>query len=192
MHSGPFCGTRRLLLVGSDVPLCIVILPDVTSCRTAVFLVRPIVAAMSEVFELQCSAQEYVWGKKGDDSVVGRLCLAGGHVDFIDEKRHYAELWMGAHSKSPSLVKSSGRRLSEWLVDNEAVLGEASVARFGDKLPFLMKVLSINSALSIQVHPSKVNKYNRAVSLFLHRSTSLGPCQSVTRGISRTLSRSQS
>lgn len=113
---------------------------------------------MTEVFELKCSVQNYLWGKRGLSSEVSRLGLAGGHMDFIDDEEHYAELWMGAHSKSPSLVKSTSRNLSDWIEDNEKMLGEPSIKKFGNKLPFMMKVLSINSALSIQVHPSKVNK----------------------------------
>lgn len=112
---------------------------------------------MLEIFELKCSIQHYLWGKKGFGSEVSRLSLAGKHIDYIDDKQYYAELWMGAHNKSPSLVKSSGQKLSEWIKNNEEVLGEVSKLKFGSKLPFLMKVLSVNSALSIQVHPSKVN-----------------------------------
>lgn len=110
---------------------------------------------MLEVFELQCFIQNYLWGKKGLASEVSRLSLAGQHIDFVDEKQFYAELWMGALHKSPSLVKSSGQKLSDWIKSNNEVLGEKSRLKFGDELPFLMKVLSINSALSIQVHPSK-------------------------------------
>ncbi|XP_008187107.1 mannose-6-phosphate isomerase isoform X2 [Acyrthosiphon pisum] len=110
---------------------------------------------MLEVFELQCFIQNYLWGKKGLASEVSRLSLAGQHIDSIDEKQFYAELWMGALHKSPSLVKSSGQKLSEWIKRNNEALGEKSRLKFGDELPFLMKVLSINSALSIQVHPSK-------------------------------------
>lgn len=112
---------------------------------------------MHDIFELKCTIQNYLWGKKGSDSEVSRLSLAGEHIDSIDEKQYYAELWMGAHTKSPSLVKSSGEKLNDWIKNNKEVLGEASTLKFGDELPFLMKVLSINSALSIQVHPSKVN-----------------------------------
>lgn len=112
---------------------------------------------MHDIFELKCTIQNYLWGKKGSDSEVSRLSLAGEHIDSIDEKQYYAELWMGAHTKSPSLVKSSGEKLNDFIISNKEVLGEASTFKFGDELPFLMKVLSINSALSIQVHPSKVN-----------------------------------
>lgn len=114
---------------------------------------------MLEVFELQCFIQNYLWGKKGSASEVSRLSLAGQHIDSIDENQFYAELWMGGLHKNPSLVKSSGQKLSEWIKGNNEALGEKSRLKFGDELPFLMKVLSINSALSIQVHPSKVKMY---------------------------------
>lgn len=130
---------------------------------------------MSEVFELKCSVQNYLWGKRGMSSEVSRLSLAGGHMDFVDDKEHYAELWMGAHSKSPSLVKSSGQKLSDYIEDNEKILGEPSIRQFGNKLPFMMKVLSISSALSIQVHPSKVNERVQTMSL-LFRLIDLGSC----------------
>lgn len=122
---------------------------------------------MSKVFELKCSIQNYLWGKKGFGNEVSRLSLAGKHINFIDEKEYYAELWMGAYKKNPSLVRSSGEKLSDWIKENENVLGEKSILKFGNELPFLMKVLSINSALSIQVHPAKVIKYYLIVSLLL-------------------------
>lgn len=112
---------------------------------------------MHDIFELKCTIQNYLWGKKGSNSEVSRLSLAGEHIDSIDEEQYYAELWMGAHIKSPSLIKNSGQKLNDWIINNKEVLGEASTLKFSDELPFLMKVLSINSALSIQVHPSKVN-----------------------------------
>jgi mannose-6-phosphate isomerase len=114
---------------------------------------------MLEVYELKCFIQNYLWGKRGSESEVSRLSLAGQHIESINEEQYYAELWMGAHSKSPSILKNSEQKLSDWINDNEEILGKSSILKFGNKLPFLMKVLSINSALSIQVHPSKVIKY---------------------------------
>ena len=35
------------------------------------------------------------------------------------------------------------------------MLGQDSRQKFGDNLPFLFKVLSVNKALSIQAHPDK-------------------------------------
>ena len=69
-----------------------------------------------------------------------------------------AELWMGAHPNGCSEVTLAGdvQKLST-LIESApaAVLGDATVARFGS-LPFLFKVLCAEKALSIQVHPSKV------------------------------------
>ena len=68
-----------------------------------------------------------------------------------------AELWMGAHPKSPSTVEVNGevRSLREIIdADKVAMLGKAVAERFGE-LPFLFKVLCADQPLSIQVHPSK-------------------------------------
>jgi mannose-6-phosphate isomerase len=68
-----------------------------------------------------------------------------------------AELWMGAHPNGCSEVSLAGnaQKLSAVIeAAPSAVLGEATVARFGS-LPFLFKVLCAEKALSIQVHPSK-------------------------------------
>jgi mannose-6-phosphate isomerase len=39
--------------------------------------------------------------------------------------------------------------------DPDRALGQRVYAKFGDSLPFLFKILSVNSALSIQTHPTK-------------------------------------
>src|ERR1700730_5642103 len=69
-----------------------------------------------------------------------------------------AELWMGAHPSAPSGVERAGARttLDAALAADPAVeLGPRSAARFGGRLPFLLKVLAAETALSIQVHPSR-------------------------------------
>jgi mannose-6-phosphate isomerase len=68
-----------------------------------------------------------------------------------------AELWMGAHPSAPSLVdRGAGPVPLDELIqaDPRAELGEAAVARFGARLPFLLKVLSAAAPLSLQVHPN--------------------------------------
>ncbi|MGH8777332.1 MAG: mannose-6-phosphate isomerase, class I [Jiangellaceae bacterium] len=68
-----------------------------------------------------------------------------------------AELWLGAHGAAPSLVRTeSGLLTLPDLVarDPERMLGPAVVARFGARLPFLLKVLAVERPLSIQVHPT--------------------------------------
>jgi mannose-6-phosphate isomerase len=69
-----------------------------------------------------------------------------------------AELWLGAHPSAPShLVGASGATLTlpEAIAqDPLGTLGAEVLARFGPRLPFLLKILAIERALSIQVHPS--------------------------------------
>jgi mannose-6-phosphate isomerase len=65
-----------------------------------------------------------------------------------------AELWLGSHEMAPSRV--AGEPLDETVKARpQAVLGGRSVARFGPKLPYLMKVLAPAQPLSLQVHPSR-------------------------------------
>ncbi|MFJ8017848.1 mannose-6-phosphate isomerase, class I [Streptomyces sp. NPDC096339] len=67
-----------------------------------------------------------------------------------------AEMWMGAHPGAPSrLDRGDGEQaLSDVIAaDPEAELGPATVARFGPRLPFLLKLLAAGSPLSLQVHP---------------------------------------
>jgi mannose-6-phosphate isomerase len=69
-----------------------------------------------------------------------------------------AELWMGAHPSAPSGVERSGARTTLDAViaaDPVRELGAECAARFGGRLPFLLKVLAAEQALSIQVHPSR-------------------------------------
>jgi mannose-6-phosphate isomerase len=80
-----------------------------------------------------------------------------------------AELWMGAHPSAPSALhrpqsspippatSASSVTLDVVITaDPEGELGPEVTARFGGRLPFLLKVLSAARALSIQVHPSRV------------------------------------
>ncbi|PIJ51688.1 mannose-6-phosphate isomerase [Erwinia sp. OLTSP20] len=95
------------------------------------------------------SLQYYAWGSK---TALTELY----HIANPDH-RPLAELWMGAHPKSPShVVTPTGQRsLRDLIADNpQAMLGEKVARRFGE-LPFLFKVLSAAQPLSIQVHPSK-------------------------------------
>jgi len=66
---------------------------------------------------------------------------------------------MGGHPAAPSGLDRDARATTLDAViaaDPQAELGAACVARFGPRLPFLLKVLSADMALSIQVHPSRV------------------------------------
>ncbi len=64
---------------------------------------------------------------------------------------------MGSHPSAPSVVYRDGPAALDAVIaaDPDAELGPDCVARFGPRLPFLLKVLSADKALSIQVHPSR-------------------------------------
>jgi len=70
----------------------------------------------------------------------------------------YAELWIGAHPKAPSVIKidSGEYRLDELIKEYPSeILGGYVSSKFGNKLPYLLKVLSSRKSLSIQAHPDK-------------------------------------
>jgi mannose-6-phosphate isomerase len=100
---------------------------------------------------LQPVVRPYAWGsRRGIAELQGRPFPTEGPE---------AELWMGAHPSAPSVVCRNGRRTTLEAViaaDPVGELGPACVARFGTRLPFLLKVLSAEVALSIQLHPSRV------------------------------------
>lgn len=96
--------------------------------------------------------QNYAWGKPGNVSLVSR------YAGVQDPSKPFAELWFGTHPKGPTtgLFNGASRVLRDVVVQNpREVLGAGVVDTFGNELPFLFKVLSINEALSIQSHPSK-------------------------------------
>ncbi|MEU0967792.1 mannose-6-phosphate isomerase, class I [Streptomyces sp. NPDC005917] len=64
-----------------------------------------------------------------------------------------AEMWMGAHPGAPS--RTVRGTLVEVIDANpKAELGEPAVAKFGPRLPFLLKILAAGAPLSLQVHPN--------------------------------------
>ncbi|HEY2044107.1 MAG TPA: mannose-6-phosphate isomerase, class I [Jatrophihabitans sp.] len=69
-----------------------------------------------------------------------------------------AELWMGAHPDDPSRWRDHPDvpGLDELIsADPEDYLGPAAIQQFGPRLPFLLKVLAADKALSMQVHPNR-------------------------------------
>lgn len=105
-------------------------------------------------FELHAGAQSYDWGTIGKASTVAQF--SDGLPDFkLDEKKPYAELWMGTHPSKPSSDLESGKSLADILHADPSLIGDSVRKRFGDDLPFLFKVLAVGKALSIQAHPDK-------------------------------------
>jgi mannose-6-phosphate isomerase len=99
---------------------------------------------------LEPVTQPYAWG-----SHTAIAELQGRPAPTV---RPEAELWMGAHPSAPSAVERAGVRTNLDAViaaDPAGELGPGCAARFGGRLPFLLKVMGVEKALSIQVHPSR-------------------------------------
>ncbi|KAG5971426.1 hypothetical protein E4U58_007573 [Claviceps cyperi] len=108
------------------------------------------------LLRLQCGVNSYEWGKKGESSAAARFAAATPREGLtIETEKPYAELWMGTHPSNPSKDVKTGRSLLDLFSDNQALLSSSISSKYGAKLPFLFKVLSINKALSIQAHPNK-------------------------------------
>lgn len=102
------------------------------------------------IFKLTGTHQHYDWG--GANFIPNWLKLKQ------TEDKPYAEYWLGAHRSAPSLIEFEGQWLPLDRVIDKApkLLGEESRAKFGDELPYLLKILDVKQPLSIQLHPTKV------------------------------------
>lgn len=100
---------------------------------------------------MQNSAQHYAWGSP---TALPEL------LGFSNpEGKPLAEIWMGAHPKAPSKLLLPGSEIAlDQAVreDPDRWVGPAAAVRFGGEFPFLLKLLSAATALSIQAHPSKM------------------------------------
>jgi mannose-6-phosphate isomerase len=98
---------------------------------------------------LRGAIRTYAWGSR---TAIAEL--TGRPMPTADPE---AELWLGAHHSDPAwLVTEDGERslLESLRADPEGQLGPAVRARFGDDLPFLVKVIAADQPLSLQAHPS--------------------------------------
>ncbi|MDP9093030.1 MAG: mannose-6-phosphate isomerase, class I [Actinomycetota bacterium] len=102
--------------------------------------VPPVVMGLDGVLK------RYEWGSP--DGIPG---LLGTRPDG----EPVAELWFGAHPQDPSPVPYLSQTLDEVIAANPiGMLGIRTAAKFGDRLPFLLKILAPAKPLSIQVHPN--------------------------------------
>lgn len=101
------------------------------------------------IFKLTGTHQHYDWG--GASFIPNWLKLKQ------TEDKPYAEYWLGAHRSAPSLIEFEGQWLPLDRVIDKApqLLGEQSRTKFGDELPYLLKILDVKQPLSIQLHPTK-------------------------------------
>ncbi|MGJ9403238.1 mannose-6-phosphate isomerase, class I [Arthrobacter sp. KK5.5] len=97
---------------------------------------------------LENSIRDYPWGS---------TTMLPGLLGTVPDGRPQAELWIGAHPDSPSVVRlpdGSGVPLDALVAaDPGGTLGAAAAQRFGG-LPFLTKLLAADEPLSLQVHPT--------------------------------------
>ncbi|CAI7674336.1 unnamed protein product [Penicillium manginii] len=108
------------------------------------------------LLRLQCGVNSYDWGKVGQESAAARYAATTAAPDFkVEDDKPYAELWMGTHPSLPSKDVETQRSLLDLVQDNQALLSTEISERYGSRLPFLFKVLSVRKALSIQAHPNK-------------------------------------
>ncbi|KAL8717442.1 MAG: hypothetical protein Q9225_005308 [Loekoesia sp. 1 TL-2023] len=108
------------------------------------------------LIQLQCGVNSYDWGKVGKESAAAKYAAATESSRFsIENEKPYAELWMGTHPSLPSKDVETQRSLLDLVQDNKALMSQEISRKYGEKLPFLFKVLSIRKALSIQAHPNK-------------------------------------
>ena len=106
---------------------------------------------MQPIVRLVGAIQNYPWGSR---RALAELLGRSAPSDAPE-----AELWLGAHAKGEARVETeSGERvaLSAWIArDPVGVLGADVAARFGERLPFLLKLLAVERALSLQAHPDE-------------------------------------
>ena len=105
---------------------------------------------MASALKLSNPVRDYAWGSRS------RLARFLGQP--VPSPEPQAEMWMGAHPTAPSRIEQDGR----WLPLDEAIarspatmLGGATEADRATTLPFLLKVLAADQALSIQAHPDR-------------------------------------
>src|SRR3954452_20901234 len=101
---------------------------------------------------LECTVMPYAWGSRtAIATLTGRASPSEGPE---------AELWMGAHPMAPSKVtRAAGgsKTLAEVIAESATrELGDGVAALFGERLPFLLKVLAAAQPLSLQAHPNEV------------------------------------
>ncbi|WP_333618999.1 mannose-6-phosphate isomerase, class I [Dietzia sp.] len=95
---------------------------------------------------LSPSERTYAWGSR-----VAIPSLAG---EQTPAPYPIAERWFGAHPTGPALLDGTGLD-SAITADPVSMLGEEVAAEFSERLPFMVKLLAADRALSLQAHPSR-------------------------------------
>ncbi|GAB2911868.1 mannose-6-phosphate isomerase, class I [Rhodococcus aerolatus] len=96
--------------------------------------------------ELRGAVRSYAWGSR---HAIAELQGRPAPTPWPE-----AELWLGAHPADPAHLGGGESLLDVVAADPEHHLGGVVRAVFGDRLPFLAKVLAADEPLSLQAHPS--------------------------------------
>jgi len=89
--------------------------------------------------------KNYEWGSP--DAIPALLHQPG-------DGQPWAEYWLGTHAAGVARLED-GKPLDTWLRANPGALSPAERDRFGQRLPFLLKLLAAEQPLSLQAHPSR-------------------------------------
>ncbi|RSM62064.1 mannose-6-phosphate isomerase, class I [Kibdelosporangium aridum] len=95
---------------------------------------------------LRNAVRPYAWGSRTTIAELLGRPVPAPHPE--------AELWMGAHPGDPSRVDDERSLLELVETDPIGQLGPDCADRWGNRLPFLLKILAAEEALSMQAHPS--------------------------------------
>lgn len=119
-------------------------------------------------YTLTPTIQNYDWGSTLSNSFIRNFLKNLNNFD-VNINKPIAELWMGAHKKSPSIiypveilesknqVSFNKKEYIDKMISNypKHILGENLFNKNISTLPFLFKILDIEKPLSIQAHPDK-------------------------------------
>src|SRR6202000_2025562 len=98
---------------------------------------------------LRGAIRTYAWGSRTAIAEFTGRPVPAAHPE--------AELWLGANPGDPAWLENPDAKtslLQPLQADPDGQLGSVARARFGDVLPFLLKVLAADEPLSLQAHPS--------------------------------------
>lgn len=120
-------------------------------------------ASTHQASKLLCGFQTYDWGKPAETSLVASFAAAAGSdlSAHIAKGSRFAELWIGTHPSMPArMVEAPSTSLTQYLTAEDQrkhayFSAKHQSSAYRNDVPYLLKVLSIGKALSIQAHPNK-------------------------------------
>lgn len=89
--------------------------------------------------------QHFAWGSRTNIPEI---------LNREPDGRPWAEYWLGTHPGGHAMLPD-GQLLDQLLLAQPELLGAATQSAFGARLPFLLKLLSASSPLSLQAHPTR-------------------------------------